>query len=92
MTAIPKVISTTKVFGGTLTKYEHQSETLQCTMKFNVFIPPAKKPVPLLYWLSGLTCTEDNFMQKAGAFKALVDHGLALITPDTSPSIRSIFC
>lgn len=56
-------------------------------MKFAVYIPPQaeKEPVPVIYWLSGLTCTEANFSQKAGAQKHAANHGVLLVIPDTSP-------
>ncbi len=57
-------------------------------MRFAIFLPPdasVDSPVPVLYWLSGLTCTDENFMQKAGAFKAAVEAGIAIVAPDTSP-------
>jgi S-formylglutathione hydrolase len=54
-------------------------------MKFSIFMPPGEGPFPLLVWLSGLTCTEDNFTTKAGAYEAAAKHGLAIVAPDTSP-------
>ncbi|KAJ1982495.1 hypothetical protein H4R35_000277 [Dimargaris xerosporica] len=83
-----KVVKTNKCFGGTVTKYEHQSSALSCTMRFNVFMPPChqdNKPVPVLFFLSGLTCTEDNFITKAGALQPLAAKQIALVCPDTSP-------
>ncbi|MEJ2534938.1 MAG: alpha/beta hydrolase-fold protein, partial [Gammaproteobacteria bacterium] len=58
-----------KSFGGEVRRYRHRSDTLDCDMVFGVFLPPqaARGPVPALWWLSGLTCTDENFMQKAGA-------------------------
>jgi S-formylglutathione hydrolase len=83
------LLSKQKVFEGFLCKYTHESASLKCTMKFNVFIPPqylnSTQPRPALLFLSGLTCTEDNFMQKAGALSHAAKLGLTLITPDTSP-------
>ena len=68
---------------------EHTSNVLGgLSAKFNVYLPPqcnSNNPVPVLYWLSGLTCTEDNFMQKAGAQQLASKKGVAIITPDTSP-------
>ena len=81
-------ISQNKVAGGWHKQYSHDSNTLSCTMRFALFLPPnASKtsPVPVLYWLSGLTCTDENFMQKAGAFKAAAKLGIAIVAPDTSP-------
>jgi S-formylglutathione hydrolase len=57
-------------------------------MTFSVFLPPqasVSSPVPVLYWLSGLTCTDENFVTKAGAQRYATEHGIALVTPDTSP-------
>ncbi|OEY66674.1 S-formylglutathione hydrolase [Marinobacter sp. X15-166B] len=81
-------VSSNKVFGGWHKQYTHQSSTLGCTMRFAVYLPPqaaAGAEVPALYWLSGLTCTDENFTQKAGAFRAAAELGMALIVPDTSP-------
>ncbi|NOH72639.1 S-formylglutathione hydrolase [Vibrio pectenicida] len=81
-------ISQNKVAGGWHKQYSHDSNTLSCTMRFALFLPPnASKtsPVPVLYWLSGLTCTDENFMQKAGAFKMAAKLGMAIVAPDTSP-------
>jgi S-formylglutathione hydrolase len=82
-----KEISRSKAFNGHLIKYEHESKELDCTMKFNVFLPEnaSQGKVPGLYFLSGLTCNEDNFVQKSGALKEAAKHGIALIAPDTSP-------
>jgi len=79
-------LSEAKCFGGWIRKYGHPSRLMNCEMKVNVFIPSqaANKPVPALYFLSGLTCTEDNFFQKAGAFERAAKHGIALVGPDTS--------
>lgn len=72
---------------GWVKRYTHQSEVLDCEMTFGVFLPPQaeKGPVPALWWLSGLTCTDENFMQKAGAQRLASELGMALICPDTSP-------
>jgi S-formylglutathione hydrolase len=80
-------ISQTKCFSGTQTIYSHASETTNCTMRFGVYLPPqaAHTKVPALYWLSGLTCTEENFIIKAGAQRIASELGIAIITPDTSP-------
>ncbi len=74
-------------FGGTVGYYSHPSEVCHCTMKFAVFVPPQAEagPVPVLFYLSGLTCTEDNFTSKAGAQRYAAEHGLMLVAPDTSP-------
>lgn len=81
-------ISQTKVFSGWHKQYKHQSPTLNCTMRFAIFLPPnanKQNPVPVLYWLSGLTCSDENFMQKAGAFRKAAELGIAIVAPDTSP-------
>ncbi|WP_010654394.1 S-formylglutathione hydrolase [Fluoribacter dumoffii] len=74
-------------FGGIQRVYAHQSAATNCTMRFGLFLPPQaqKHSVPVLYWLSGLTCTEQNFITKAGAQRIAAQSGLALVTPDTSP-------
>ncbi|MCV6589475.1 MAG: S-formylglutathione hydrolase [Marinobacterium sp.] len=82
-----ELISQNKVAGGWLKRYRHQASSLNCDMVFAIFLPPQaeEQSVPFLYWLSGLTCTDENFTQKAGAFKAAAELGLALVCPDTSP-------
>ena len=80
--------SQAKVFDGWHKQYIHQSSTLNCEMRFAIYLPleaTEDKPVPVLYWLSGLTCTDENFMQKAGAFKKAAELGIAIVAPDTSP-------
>ncbi|HEY9881831.1 MAG TPA: S-formylglutathione hydrolase [Leptolyngbyaceae cyanobacterium] len=74
-------------FGGTVAYYSHPSRECNCTMQFSVFVPPraSEGPVPVLYFLSGLTCTEENFTVKAGAQRYAAEHGLMLVAPDTSP-------
>ena len=74
-------------FGGWQDVYEHASETLGCTMRFAVYLPPQaeKAKLPVLYWLSGLTCNEQNFITKAGAQRYAAEHGVILVAPDTSP-------
>ena len=81
-------VSENKVAGGFHQQYQHQSNVLSCQMRFAVFMPPqasAQHKVPVLYWLSGLTCRDENFMQKAGAFKKAAELGIAIVAPDTSP-------
>jgi S-formylglutathione hydrolase len=80
-------IETIKEFGGYLNRYTHQSDVCNCEMMFSVYLPPQAKlgNVPALYWLSGLTCTDDNARVKAGAQRYAAEHGIALIFPDTSP-------
>lgn len=80
-------LSAGKMFGGWNKKYKHQSDTLGCSMTFTVYYPPAaeKGKVPILYFLAGLTCTDDNMIQKSGAQRKASALGIALIAPDTSP-------
>jgi S-formylglutathione hydrolase len=74
-------------FGGTVGYYSHQSQTCNNEMNFAVYIPPQAKfqPVPILYYLSGLTCSEENFTVKAGAQRYAAEWGIMLVVPDTSP-------
>ena len=74
-------------FGGWQDVYEHASAALGCTMRFAIYLPPQAQdgPVPALYWLSGLTCSEQNFITKAGAQRYATEHGIAIVCPDTSP-------
>lgn len=70
------------------------SSELQCSMKFAIYLPPQSETglVPIIYWLSGLTCNELNFIQKAGAQKYAAHHGIAVVCPDTSPSKEILIC
>ena len=81
------VVQEQKCFGGRQIRYQHASTVLNCEMKFSVFLPPqaATQNVPALYWLSGLTCSDENFSTKAGAQRVAAELGIALIIPDTSP-------
>lgn len=76
-----------KCFGGSLSYYSHRAETTGCDMNFSIFLPAqvSDGKCPALYYLAGLTCTEDNFTTKAGAYKKASELGLILIAPDTSP-------
>jgi S-formylglutathione hydrolase len=81
-------ISCNKSAGGWHKQYTHRSEALNCDMRFAIYLPPqcaAGKKVPVIYWLSGLTCTDENFMQKAGAQRMAAELGVAIVAPDTSP-------
>jgi len=80
-------IERVKESGGWLERYRHDSTSCNCPMTFSVYLPPQAEqgPVPSLYWLSGLTCTDDNFRVKAGAQRYAAELGLALVIPDTSP-------
>ena len=82
-----KQVSETRCFGGRQLRFEHDSEVLNCTMQFSVFLPlrAEKAEVPSIYFLSGLTCTDENFSTKAGAQRVATELGIALIIPDTSP-------
>ncbi|MCR9275158.1 MULTISPECIES: S-formylglutathione hydrolase [Mameliella] len=82
-----KTVSENKCFGGTQGVYTHASDACKCDMTFGLFLPEeaAHVPVPVLWYLSGLTCTHENAMVKAGAQGWAAEHGLALIFPDTSP-------
>ncbi|NET55763.1 MAG: S-formylglutathione hydrolase [Symploca sp. SIO2E6] len=82
-----KLVSENQCFGGTVGFYTHQSQTCQGEMRFAVYQPPQAQSqrVPVLYFLSGLTCTEENFMIKAGAQRFAAKYGLMLVAPDTSP-------
>ncbi|MNU98400.1 S-formylglutathione hydrolase [compost metagenome] len=73
------------VHGGTLRYLKHDSAATGTPMTLSVFVPAGEGPFPVLIWLSGLTCTEDNFTTKAGAYKAAAEHGVIIVAPDTSP-------
>jgi len=83
----PNAVSRNRCFGGMQGVYTHAAETTHCSMRFGVFMPPQAESarVPVLYWLSGLTCTEDNFIVKAGAQRVAAELGVAIVVPDTSP-------
>ncbi|WP_275974003.1 S-formylglutathione hydrolase [Shewanella pneumatophori] len=80
-------LSSNKSFGGWHKQYQHRSDVLNCNMRFAIYLPPQAETqkVPVLYWLSGLTCTDENFMQKAGAQSIAAELGIAIVAPDTSP-------
>lgn len=82
-----KQIESIKEFGGYLNRYEHSSKSCNCKMTFSVYLPTQTQnnKVPALYWLSGLTCTDDNARTKAGMQRYAAEHGIALIFSDTSP-------
>ncbi|PGP37851.1 S-formylglutathione hydrolase [Bacillus thuringiensis] len=82
-----KCIEQHRSFEGEQRKYSHYSEVLQCDMKFSIYLPSnkEKKKIPLIWWLSGLTCTDDNFSQKSGFQRLAEKHQVAVIMPDTSP-------
>ena len=80
-------VSGYKSFGGEQLQFTHDSAVLSCQMRFSIFLPSQTRhaKVPVLYWLSGLTCTDENFVQKAGAQQYAERHGVAIVAPDTSP-------
>lgn len=80
-------VSENRSFGGTQGIYSHASRATRSTMRFGVYVPPAaaQGTVPLVYWLSGLSCSEENFIVKAGAQRLASRLGLAIVVPDTSP-------
>lgn len=83
-----EIVSSNKSFGGWHKRYRHRSSSLNCDMVFAVYLPPQAEQgakLPVLYWLSGLTCTDENFMQKAGAHRMAAELGLIIVAPDTSP-------
>lgn len=82
-----KKIESHRCFDGELSVWEHESSVLGCTMRFSLFLPPQAQngDVPFITFLSGLTCTHENFTTKSGAYASASKAGLAIIAPDTSP-------
>ncbi|XP_056630694.1 S-formylglutathione hydrolase [Diorhabda sublineata] len=77
-----------KIFGGYQKVFSHDSKEVGCKMRFGVYLPPQAeegKKLPVIYWLSGLTCSEANFIEKAGAQKYAAEYGVIIVNPDTSP-------
>lgn len=76
-----------RCFEGRQQRWRHDSTVLNCAMTFSIFLPPTRNatPPPVLYWLSGLTCTDENFTTKAGAQRVAAELGIVLVMPDTSP-------
>jgi len=74
-------------FGGVQEVWEHASSALACSMRFGIYLPPQARHAtcPVLYWLSGLTCTEQNFITKSGVQRFAAEHGVIVVAPDTSP-------
>jgi len=87
VTAAPERLSSSRAFDGEQAVYRHDSEATRSPMRFGVYLPPqaAHGRVPAVFWLSGLTCTEENFIAKAGAQRVAAELGLALVVSDTSP-------
>ena len=80
-----QITKTHAVHGGTLRYLKHDSAVTGTPMTLSVWTPPGEGPFPVVIWLSGLTCTEDNFTTKAGAYAAAAEHGVIVVAPDTSP-------
>jgi S-formylglutathione hydrolase len=81
-------ISSNKMFGGVQKHFQHYAKSVRCQMRFAIYLPKCaskSSPVPVLYWLSGLTCNDENFVQKAGAQRFAEALGIAIVCPDTSP-------
>ena len=87
MTAAPELLSRHGAFGGAVSFHRHDAQETGCAMKFAVYLPPQaeRRRVPVLWYLAGLTCTEETFMIKAGAQRVAAELGIALVAPDTSP-------
>lgn len=85
--SVLKVVSSQRCFGGWQHRYQHPSAVLGCAMTFSVYLPPQAElgSVPVVFWLSGLTCTDGNFVIKAGAQRYAAELGMAIVCPDTSP-------
>jgi S-formylglutathione hydrolase len=80
-----ETVKTHAVHGGSLRYLKHDSAATGTPMTLSVFVPAGEGPFPVVIWLSGLTCTEDNFTTKAGAYRAAAEHGVIIVAPDTSP-------
>ena len=82
-----ETLAASRCFGGEQLRLRHDASSLACSMTFSVYLPPKAtvESVPVLYWLSGLTCTDENFVTKAGAQRYAAEAGIALVAPDTSP-------
>lgn len=82
-----KILSSVKSFNGQQIQFQHTSEVTSCEMQASIYLPPQAQsaPIPVLYWLSGLTCTDQNFVTKAGAQAYAAKYGIAIVCPDTSP-------
>ncbi|MEM9136589.1 MAG: S-formylglutathione hydrolase [Cyanobacteria bacterium P01_F01_bin.42] len=81
----PQLKQSHLAFDGRVGFYQHQSRCCNASMRFSIFEPPQMEAAPVVYFLSGLTCTEENFVVKAGALKKAAELGLCLVVPDTSP-------
>ncbi|NKB78031.1 MAG: S-formylglutathione hydrolase [Gammaproteobacteria bacterium] len=85
MSSSMEIVNEQRCFGGTQGAYRHESAEVGTSMQFSVFQPDGANNAPVLWYLSGLTCTEENFTVKAGAQRYAADHGVILVAPDTSP-------
>ncbi len=87
MSAAPETLSRHTAFGGAVSFHRHAAAETACEMRFAVYLPPQaeRRRVPVVWYLAGLTCTEETFMVKAGAQRVAAELGLALVAPDTSP-------
>lgn len=87
-----ETISNILCFGGEQIRFTHSSKMTNCEMTAAIYLPPQakRKAVPVLFWLSGLTCNDENFSTKAGAQRYAAEHGIALVMPDTSPRGESV--
>ena len=85
-------VSQSLIFGGLQQRYSHYSDVLNCEMHFSIYLPELNPThnIPVIYWLSGLTCTDENFVLKAGAQRYASECGVALAAPDTSPRGENI--
>lgn len=94
MTSDLELVKRHRSHGGSVEFYRHGSSVCDAPMRFSVYRPPQadRDSVPVLYWLSGLTCTEENFMAKAGAQRYAAEHGILLVAPDTSPRDLGLPC
>ena len=83
----PETLNEHRAHGGVVGYYQHEATVTACAMRYAVFVPPQaeRAPVPMLTWLSGLTCTEETFMIKSGAQRLAAELGLIILAPDTSP-------
>lgn len=82
-----KLIEQHQIFGGSQQVWAHHAQTLQCEMKFAVYLPdnPENQPLGVIYWLSGLTCTEQNFITKSSFRRYAAEHQVVVVAPDTGP-------
>lgn len=84
-----QLVSSNKIFGGYQKVYAHESSELKCKMNFSIYLPPQADgdnvKLPVIFYLSGLTCTEQNFITKSGFQRYAAQHGIIVVSPDTSP-------